>query len=135
MSPSISQRALGIKDMPEREQAEHRGPPRLVTDDEVGNALRWLATNAKDIGEARRAMVKAERMLQHTEAIEMLRSDAKSADARKAEARASQKWLDAANEEAETAGHFETQKALREAAAMKVEAWRSEQASLRAVKA
>lgn len=128
---SISERAIGVREMPEREKAEHRGRNRLVTDDEVGDALRWLASNAAEIGEARARMIRSERLVQHTEALMMRMSDEKSADARKADARASQRWLDATEEEALAAGDFERIKALREAAAFRIEAWRSEQASLR----
>jgi len=42
--------------------------------------------------------------------------------------------MDAANEEAEAAGAFEKMRALREAAALKIEAWRSEQANYRSMK-
>lgn len=130
---SISQRAVGVRDMPAKEIAEHQGRARLVSDDEVGDALRWLATNAKDIGEARAAMIRKERLLQHTEALLTMQSAAKSEYARKAEARASERWLEAANEEADAAGTFEQMKALREAAMARVEAWRTESASLRRV--
>lgn len=131
---TISQRAIGVRDMPDNEQAEHRGRNRLVTDDEVGDALRWLATNAREIGEARARLVKAGHMIKHVEALLFLASVEKTVDAKKASVRASEKWLEAINEEAEAAGHFEQLKALREAAAARIEAWRTESASLRGVR-
>lgn len=132
--PTISQRALGVKDMPEKEQRQHQGANRLVTDDQVGDALRWLATNAAEIGEARARLVKAGHMIKHVEALQYLRSAEKTVDAKKADVRASKKWLEAINEEAEAAGEFEKMKALREAAAAKIEAWRTQEASNRAAR-
>lgn len=132
--PTISQRALGVKDMPEKEQRQHQGANRLVTDDQVGDALRWLATNAAEIGEARARLVKAGHMIKHVEALQYLRSAEKTVDAKKADVRASEKWLEAINEEAEAAGEFEKMKALREAAAAKIEAWRTQEASNRAAR-
>lgn len=129
-----SQRALGVKDMPEKEQRQHQGANRLVTDDQVGDALRWLATNAAEIGEARARLVKAGHMIKHVEALQYLRSAEKTVDAKKADVRASKKWLEAINEEAEAAGEFEKMKALREAAAAKIEAWRTQEASNRAAR-
>lgn len=131
---SISQRALGIRDIPDREKTEHQGRNRLVTDDEVGDALRWLASNAREIGEARARMVRAGHLVKHTEALLFLASDEKTVDAKKASVKASQRWLDAAEEEAIAAGEFEKIRALREAAALRIEAWRTEAASLRSVK-
>lgn len=131
---SISQRALGVKDMPEREKAEYQGRNRLVTDDEVGDALRWLATNAREVGEARARLIKAGHMIKHVEALGYLASEEKTVDAKKASVKASDRWLDAINEEAEAAGQFETIKALREAAAARIECWRSESATLRGTK-
>lgn len=107
---------------------------RIVTDDDLSKALDWLRDNAKDMGEAKVRLIKAERMLSHTEALLIRMSSASSAEARKADARTDQRWLDAANEEAEAAGAFEKMRALREAAALKIEAWRSEQANYRSMK-
>jgi len=126
-----SQRALGIKDMPEREQRQHQGANRLVTDDQVGDALRWLAVNAAEIGAARARLIKAGHMIKHVEALQYLASAEKTVDAKKADVRASQEWLDAINEEAEAAGEFEKMKALREAASANIEAWRTQEASNR----
>lgn len=128
--PSISERAAP-KSMPERDIAQHKGSNRIVTDDEVGNALRWLAENAADIGAARARMVKAGHMIKHVEALLFLASEEKTVDAKKASVRVSERWLKATDEEADAAGEFEKMKALREAANARVEAWRSETATLR----
>lgn len=128
---TLSERAsASIKPMPAKEQAEHRGTNRIVSDEEYGDVLRWLATNAAEIGKARQQMIYKERLRQRTEAILFLAATG-SGEARKAQARASDKWLEAAEEEAAAAGEYERLRALREAAQAKHEAWRSEQASNR----
>lgn len=107
---------------------------RIVTDEELSKALDWLRDNAKDMGDAKARLIKAERNLSHTEALLIRLSTASNAEGRKAEARTDQRWLDAATEEALAAGEFEKMRALREAAALKIEAWRSEQANFRSMK-
>ena len=104
---SISQRALDASEMPEREKDEHRGRNRLVTDDDVGNALRWLAENAADLGHARARLIKSGHMIKHVEALLFLGSKEKTVDAKKASVCASQKWLEAVDEQAAAAGDFE----------------------------
>ena len=130
MSQSISQRAAP-KSMPEREITQHKGSNRIVTDDQVGDALRWLAENAAELGAAKARLVKSGHMIKHVEALLFLASDEKTVDAKKARVRVSQRWLEAVDEEASAAGEFEKMKALREAANARVEAWRSETATLR----
>ena len=68
------------------------------------------------------------------EAIETKNSDGTSDTKKKADARASDRYLAAVNEEAYAAGEYETLRALRAAAEMKLEAWRSETATLRSIK-
>jgi hypothetical protein len=73
-------------------------------------------------------------MVEHTEALLLKASSATSDMKRKADARTDQRWLEAAEEEATAAGEWEKIKSLREAAAMKIEAWRSENANYRGMK-
>lgn len=111
-------------------------PPqhRVVTEVELAKALDWLRDSAPEIGLARERLVKAEHMVKHTEALLMRASDERSAEMRKADARCHQRWIDATTEEAIAAGEFEKLRALREAAALKIEAWRTEQANYRSMK-
>ena len=109
-------------------------PPRMITDSEVEKALDWLRDNAQAMGDAKARTVKAGHMLKHIEALLFKASDAKSAEAKKADARVSDKFIEATTEDAIAAGDYERLKALREAAALKIEAWRTEQASFRAMK-
>lgn len=109
-------------------------PAPLISDDALDKALAWLRDNAKEMGDAKARLIRAERMVSHVEAILIRASDATSDTKKKAEARADPRYLAAINEEADAAGAFETLRSLREAAALKIEAWRSEQANFRAMK-
>lgn len=107
---------------------------RLIADESLEKALDWLRDNASAIGKAKERTIKAEHMLKHVEAIEFRLSKSTSNDARKADARVSERYLVAVLEDAQAAGEYEKLKALREAAALRIEAWRSEQANFRAMK-
>lgn len=107
---------------------------RIVTEEELEKALDWLRDSAQEMGRCKGRLVKAQHMLGHIEALLSLKSDQSSDMKRKAEARSSEKFLEAIDEEAEAAAEFEKMKALREAAALKIETWRSEQANYRALK-
>jgi len=107
---------------------------RIVTNADLQKALDWLRDSAKDLGDAKARAVKAGHMLKHVEAIEFKLSEASSNDKRQADARTSDAYVDAINEDAFAAGYLEKLKALREAAAAKIEAWRSEQANYRSLK-
>lgn len=107
---------------------------RLVSPAELDKALTFLRDSAGAMGEAKARLIRAGHMVSHIEALMIVGSDETSADKRKADARASDRYLAALNEEANAAGEFEKLKSLREAAVMKIEAWRSEQANFRAMK-
>lgn len=124
---SISARAS-----PSREMAERTN--RIVTEEDCEKALAWLRDSAHDLGEAKRNVVLADKMVGHVEALMSRASDEKSDEKRKADARSSARYLQAINEAAYAAGEYEKLRALREAAAMKIETWRSEQANYRAMR-
>lgn len=126
--PTVSERAIAANDV--TPNFKHR----IVTDEDLSKALDWLRDNAKEMGDAKARVIRSERMLQHTEALLTKMSNGTSADARKCDARTDARWLAAAEEEAIAAGEFEKMRALREAAALKIETWRSEQATYRAMK-
>ncbi len=107
---------------------------RIVTNGELQKALDFLRDSAKDLGAAKSRAIKAGHMIKHVEAIEFKMSDASSNDKRQADARTSDAYVDAINEDAIATGELEKLKALREAAAAKIEAWRSEQANYRSMK-
>lgn len=108
--------------------------PQIVTDDEVDKALAWLRDSAADVGAARARAIKAGHMLKHVEALQYKASDARTEAGRKADARTSERYLSAIYEDAEAAGEVAKLYALREAAAAKIEAWRTQGANYRAMK-
>lgn len=107
---------------------------RIVTNSDLQKALDFLRDSAADLGNAKARAVKAGHMIKHIEAIEFKASDATSNDKRQADARTSDAYVDAINEDAYAAGELAKLQALREAAAMKIESWRSEQANYRAMR-
>ncbi len=107
---------------------------RIVSDMELEKCLDFLRDSADAVGKARGRLIRSGHMVKHIEALLTLNSDQKSVEARKCEAKTDQRWLDAVTEEAEAAGEFEKLKALREAAAAKIDAWRSEGANYRGMR-
>lgn len=106
----------------------------IVNEIAVERALEWLRDNAVELGERKREAVKADHMLKVERAIAMKHSSETSAAAQEREALASESYLAAVERAADAAGKYETMRALREAAALKIEVWRSEQANYRAMK-
>lgn len=106
----------------------------IVTDEEVEKALDWLRDNAETIGEAKRQAVKYDHMLKHAKAVVMNSHKSLPVSAQEREALSSDVYLKAIENACETAGEFEKLKALREAAALKIEVWRSQGANYRAMK-
>jgi len=107
---------------------------RIVTTTELQKALDFLRDSAVDIGNAKARAVRAGHMIKHVEALSFKASDATSNDKRQADARTSEAYLEAITEDALAAGELAKLQALREAAAMRIEAWRSEQANYRSLK-
>ncbi len=107
---------------------------RIVTNSDLQKALDFLRDSANDLGLAKARAVKAGHMIKHIEAIEFKASDATSNDKRQADARTSDAYVEAINEDAWATGELFKMQALREAAAAKIEAWRSEQANYRAMR-
>jgi hypothetical protein len=109
-------------------------PNRLVDDEQVHSAMEYLRDSAHKLGAARTRARHAESMLKHIEALEFKKSDAKSADAKKADARTSDRFIEAIFEDAVATGELTKLYALREAASAVVESWRTESATIRAMK-
>ena len=105
--------------------------PGRVAPAEIDRATDFLVNSAGPLGAAKARAVKADKMLGHIEALQALASDKKTADARKWDARASQEYIDAINEHAEAEGELSKLYGLRQAAQAKVDAWRTEAASMR----
>jgi hypothetical protein len=103
----------------------------LVTDSAVEKALDYLRDNADAIGEAVREAKLRESMVKVVLALKMKQTPDISAVAQEREARASEEFLAAITAEANAAGALAKMRALREAAAMKIEVWRTSSANYR----
>ncbi len=77
---------------------------KMVSDEQIHEALETLRKTATEIGMARQRMILATEMVKHIEALMMVASDERSADMRKASARASEKYKKAIEEEAAAGG-------------------------------
>ena len=106
---------------------------RIVTDEELDKALSWLRDNAQVMGEAKKRTVLAGNMLRHIKALEMKKHGG-PVSAQEREAYASDAYKHALYEDAVAAGEYEKMKSLREAAALKVQAWQTESANFRSMK-
>jgi hypothetical protein len=116
-----------------RENSKMSARRVIVSDESLEMALCWLRDHAEQMGAAKERLVRAEHMLKHIKALEMKRHDL-PVSAQEREALASKAYREAIEEEAKAAGAYEVMRSLREAAALKIEAWRSEQANFRAMK-
>ena len=106
-----------------------------ISEDAASDALNWLLTNAKALGEAKREQVITESMTKRIKAIEMAKSDAKTVAEKERDALASNAYLMAIQDEAKAAGHYEHMRALKDAATARIEMWRSLNATQRTLKA
>lgn len=104
---------------------------KFISEAEVDKALAFLRDSAADIGTAVQNATKADKWLSHIEALCFRASEEKSAEARKAEARCDPRYVTAIEDAAFWAGEKAKLYSLREAASMKIEAWRSQQAWFR----
>jgi hypothetical protein len=111
-----------------------RHQPRIVSDEDLEKALDWLRDRARDLGDAKAESIRASHMIKVVKALGMKLHNEKPVSHQEREAMASEEFRAALERDAIAAGSYETLRALREAAALKVEAWRSEQANFRALK-
>jgi len=139
-----SARALAatlVSDMPAHEQDDHLAvqdaplPGRdVVSRSEVREALEYLRRSARPYGNARAKATFAANALKAKEAELFLSSTEKTADGKKAAARAHDEWREAANAEAMAVGEVEEIKALREAAEQRCRLYQTQQADHRDMK-
>ena len=107
----------------------------IVTEDDVDKALDFLRDSAGPIGSARGEMIRAGHMAKVTLALGMKACDEKMSAAKaEVEARASDSYFEAIDADANACAEYEKLRALREAAALKIEVWRSSSANFRAMK-
>ncbi len=106
---------------------------QFISDAEVEAALDYLRDSSADMGRLTEQAIYAERFAKHVIALEMKKHDG-SAAAQEREARASEAYMIAISNEAKAAGALAGAKALREAAAAKIEAWRTSCSNFRSMK-
>ena len=106
----------------------------LISDEEIQKAVDYLRDGAPLIGQARINLEKTAAMIKHVEALMFLDSTRSSVDAKKAEVRASPRWIEACEAHAKAAGEFEMMKAYREAASAKLSAWQTVSANFRGIR-
>jgi len=106
----------------------------LVSESDVERALDFLRDSAVEIGAAKERLVKAEAMVKHRKALLMAKYNELPVNAQEREAVASPEYEKAILEHAVAAGEFETLRAYREAAAMKIEVFRTMAANFRAMR-
>lgn len=102
-----------------------------MTPEDATKATQYLVDSAIPYAEARARQTKAEAMLRHTKALAMKASGVDTVSGQEREAYASQQYLTAIEELSEATLAVTKIQALREAAKIKVDLWRSLNASLR----
>lgn len=107
---------------------------RIVEEQEVERALDFLRDSAREMGEAKAEMVRAGHMIKVTKALCMKMHNDKPVSAQEREAYASKEYAAALERDAKAAGEYERLRALREAASMRLECWRTESSNYRAMK-
>ena len=105
----------------------------IVSEEEVEKALNYLRDSAHELGQLTTDARFAESWVKVVKAMAMKAVEG-PVNAQEREAMASEEVKLAFKEEARTAGELAKAKALREAAAMKCEIWRTQQATWRAMK-
>ena len=106
----------------------------LVSESDVERALDFLRDNAGAIGEAKANAVRTNLMTKHVKALVMKMHNELPVSAQEREAYASEQFLRALEDEARAAGEYEKMKGLREAAALKIESWRTSSSNYRSMK-
>lgn len=106
----------------------------IVSDELVQHALDFLRDSAREIGQAKAEMMRTGHRLKVVKALVMKQHNDLSAAKAEVAALASDEYKKALEEDAAASAHYETLRALREAAAMNCEIWRSEQATHRGMK-
>lgn len=106
----------------------------FITELEIDKALDYLRDNATAIGAAKTNAVRTERMVKHTLALLMKEHSDLPVSAQQREAMADKRYLEAIEREAVAAGELEVMRGLREAAALKIEAWRTMASTIKSMK-
>lgn len=96
-----------------------------ISDEDIQSLVKWRKEHAKKIEEAKYRAKMADSMKKVVLALEMKKSDEKTAAAQERDALTSKGYLDAINEDAEAAANWEMVSSLDDVAKMKFDAWRT----------
>lgn len=107
---------------------------QLVSEAEVEKALDFLRDSAGDIANAKAEIIRREHQLKHIKAIVMKTCGESSAAAQEREALADETYQENFSAIAKAYGDYERLKALREAAAAKIQAWQTASSNYRAMR-
>jgi peptidoglycan hydrolase CwlO-like protein len=116
-----------------RAQAPYQ-PPRIVSDADVDKALHFLRDSARTLGDLARQKSEKASLVKRTKALLMKEHSDKSLGAAEREALCDERYAKVETEEAIACGEYECLRALRDAAMAEIDCWRSETATLRAVR-
>lgn len=103
----------------------------MITDDEAERAQDFLRSNAKKAGELRGERIYIEEMRKSLKSLLLLESNETTQSAREAHAYADDRYLEHLDKLRKAVVADEENRALREAACMKIEVWRSQSANVR----
>ena len=103
----------------------------MISDNDVEKALYWLTSNAKTAGELRGERVRREAMLKHIRAVLFSQCNAKSAAEREAWAYSHARYSEAVEAMSNAVTADEENRALREAAGMRIDVWRTQSSNAR----
>jgi len=109
-------------------------PSEIVSEEQVQKALDYLRDSAEEIGRLTRDARFAETWVKVVKSRIMKEHGAFPLGAQEREALASKEVEVAYREESTTAGELAKDKAMREAAAMKIEVWRTQSSNFRSMK-
>lgn len=111
-----------------------KSPSEIVSEQAVHTALKELVDGAHEIGQLTTDARFAESWVRVAKAVAMKHSGETGVGAQEREALACKEYEAAIREEARTAGELAKAKALREAAALKIEVWRTQSSNWRSMK-
>lgn len=103
----------------------------MIADEEAERALEFMADNSAALGKAKERLLRAEYMREVQEAFEFQKADGKTVEAKKSQAKLTEEYKQACEEEAIAFGEWEKLKALQEAARHTVAVYQTQSANER----
>ena len=104
----------------------------IVSENNISDALKYLASDPHPIAQARFALTKAENKARETFATLFVKSNEKTNDAKRAGVECNTEYVAAKQSEADAVLEYERHRSRVKAAEMLLEIWRTENANARA---